>query len=288
MGTGLTPRTILITGAGGLLGGCVDAAFADAGFRTAAATHAELDVTDPAAVSAAMDRLRPELVVHCAAMTNVDACESEPDAARAINEAGSANVAEAADAAGAAVVAVSTDYVFDGTKGTPYLENDDTNPLQAYGLTKLEGEVAVRAAADRHFVVRSAWIYGRGGKNFISRLPDLAAAGAPITAVMDQTGSPTYAPDLARAIVALSRTQAYGTYHVTNSGSCTFSELCRLALQLSSIDAEVQDVLRRDLGRPAPRPENTTLANEAWRALGLAPLRDWRQALAEFVGGGPS
>jgi dTDP-4-dehydrorhamnose reductase len=280
LGDEVTSR-VIVTGAGGLLGGAV----ADLCPGSIPLTHADLDVTDRAAVFARIADAAPTLVVHCAGLTNVDVCEEDPQRALAVNGEGSRHVAEAADAAGADLVAISTDYVFDGTATRPYTEADTPNPVQSYGRSKLAGEEAVRTAAERHYIVRSAWIYGPGGKNFISQLPRLAAEGTPITAVMDQTGSPTYALDLAEAIIRLASTARYGTYHVTNAGVCTFAELCRFALSSARSDATVEEISWRDLSRPAVRPSYTALENASWREAGLPGLRGWQEAVTRFMTG---
>jgi dTDP-4-dehydrorhamnose reductase len=265
-----------------LLGGLCAWTFANQGTDVYAFNHSQLDVSDADAVRERIEAARPSVVVHCAAMTNVDACEDEPERAFAVNAAGSGHVAAAAAAVGAAVVAVSTDYVFDGDHA-PYRENSPTAPIQVYGRSKLEGESAVREANPRHFIVRSAWIYGPGGKNFLSKLPQLAETNESINAVVDQFGSPTYAPDLAGAIAQLAATEAYGTLHVVNEGRCSFAEFCELAAKLLGSDLRVDHVKLDDLGRPAPRPRDTTMLAEAWTAAGFGRLRPWQEACADFV-----
>lgn len=273
---------VLVTGAGGLLGGQVAWTFAQHGHEVYAFTHRQLDITDDAKVRRFMINSRPALVVHCAAMTNVDACESDPELATAVNASGSGQVARAAEEAGAEIVAISTDYVFDGT-AAPYRESDHTNPIQVYGRSKLDGEELVMAATPRHYIVRSAWIYGSGGKNFLSKIPELAKTNESINAVTDQRGSPTYAPDLADAIVALTSSRAYGTYHVVNDGTCSFAEFCEVAVGLLGSQLRVDHVSLDDLGRPAPRPRDTTLVGAAWAQAGFAPLRPWREAAKAFL-----
>jgi dTDP-4-dehydrorhamnose reductase len=268
---------VVVTGAGGLLGGVVARSFADA----AAFDHATLDITDADAVHAAIERAQPELIVHCAAMTNVDACEEHPDEAFRINGEGSHNVASAASHVGAKIVAVSTDYVFDGSQG-PYGEDAETDPIQVYGESKLTGEHAVREATERHFIVRSAWIYGPGGKNFLSKIPQLVEQEE-ISAVIDQIGSPTFAPDLAEAIESLARTERYGTYHVVNSGFCSFSEFIAYGLRFLQASTRIKEVEVASLGRPAPRPLDTRLVGEAWARAGFSPLRTWQEAAESFL-----
>lgn len=270
---------LLVTGAAGLLGRSVADLAETAGERVLRAGHDTLDVGDDTLVNECVERHRPSAVIHCAAMTNVDLCESEPDLAHAVNAVGSANVARAAQRAGAKLVAVSTDYVFDGTKGSPYTEDDATNPIQVYGASKLAGERAVIEACERHFIVRSAWIYGDGGKNFISRLPTLV--GGSVNAVEDQTGSPTSAFDLARAILRLVSTEKYGAYHVTNSGETSFAGLVRFALEGKGI--EIKPISSRDRKLPAARPGYTALENRNWTRNSFPKLRSWQDAITEFM-----
>jgi len=261
--------------------------FAQRGIDVYAFTHAQLDITDADRTREFIGNVKPALVVHCAAMTNVDACELEPDKAFAINAEGSGNVAAAAIEVPAPIVAVSTDYVFDGKKGN-YTEFEPTNPIQVYGRSKLEGEQRVRDANPWHFIVRSAWIYGKGGKNFLSKLPELAEGSESITAVVDQTGSPTFAPDLAEAIADLADTENYGTYHIVNEGTCTFAEFCEAAVEILGADLRVDHISVNDLGRPAARPLNTSLVGEVWAKAGFEALRPWRDAAKAFLAPEPT
>lgn len=271
----------LVTGAGGLLGRTVARALVDDGHEVHALAHEHLDVGDLAAVQSAFATIRPEFVVHCAALTDVDRCEREPDLAWRVNAEGPGYVASSAAEVGAEVVAISTDYVFDGEKGS-YVETDDTNPIQGYGHAKLAGEERVREGNPRHYVVRSAWIYGVGGKNFVSRAPDLAAKGESIKAIADQRSSPTFAEDLAHAIASLRNSDRYGTYHVINEGSCSYAEFFRHAFEVAGAGA-VEDISHFDVPRPAPRPSDTSLVGEVWRSAGFTPLRPWRDAARAFM-----
>ena len=269
----------LVTGAGGLLGRYVSGRLDG---EVHPFTHAQLDVSDADAVRDAITTVRPDVVVHCAAITNVDACEAEPERCWAVNAEGAGHVATAAAGMGAEIVAVSTDYVFDGTRGA-YTEADEPNPLQAYGRAKLAGEERVRAANPRHFIVRSAWVYGPGGHNFISQFPRLVQELDELRVVADQWSSPTYAPDLADAIGALRGTERYGTYHVVNEGGCSYAEFYRYALEVAGSDKPMIELVSTDIRRPAARPRNSTLVGEAWTAAGFPPLRPWREAARAFV-----
>ncbi|MGH2758729.1 MAG: dTDP-4-dehydrorhamnose reductase [Actinomycetota bacterium] len=271
----------LVTGAAGLLGRTMARTLADAGEKVHAFGRDQLDITDHDAVVEAMHAVRPDFVVHCAAMTDVDACEREPDGAWAVNAEGPGYVASAAADVGAEIVAVSTDYVFDGETGS-YVETDAPNPIQEYGRAKLAGEDRVREANARHYIVRSAWIYGPGGKNFLSHLPELARRGEPIKAIADQRSSPTSAVDLADAIASLEGSARYGTYHVVNEGSCSYAEFASFTFDALS-GGSVEPVSHVEVPRLAPRPADTSMIGEAWAAAGFAGLRPWREAAEAFL-----
>lgn len=273
---------VLLTGAAGLLGRTYAHLVADA-HEVHALAHGQLDVSDQAAVVEMTHAVRPSLVVHCAALTDVDACEHDADRAWAVNAEGAGYVSAAAADVGAEIIAISTDYVFDGEKGS-YVETDPTNPIQEYGRAKLAGEARVREANAKHYIVRSAWIYGTGGKNFLSRLPELAHAGEPIKAIADQRSSPTYAVDLAEAIEQLSGSERYGTYHVTNDGSCSYAEFAAHTFEVLGA-GKLEAVSHVDVPRPAPRPADTSLQGEAWSAAGFPRLRPWKQAAQSFLAG---
>jgi dTDP-4-dehydrorhamnose reductase len=269
----------LVTGATGLLGRTV-ARLVDG--EVHAFARDQLDVSDQAAVLEAVRAVHPTFVVHCAALTDVDECERDGARSWLVNAEGAGYVAAAAADVGAEIVAVSTDYVFDGEKGL-YTESDETNPIQEYGRAKLAGEDRVREANPRHYIVRSAWIYGPGGKNFLSKVPELVRSGGPIKAISDQRGSPTFATDLAEAIIALDGNGAYGTYHVVNSGSCSSAEFTRHALEVLGADVPMEEVSRFDVPRLAPRPGDTSLIGEAWAKAGFAGLRPWEEAAEAFL-----
>jgi dTDP-4-dehydrorhamnose reductase len=246
-------------------------------------TIEDLDITDPGCVGrlAALD---PDWVVHAAAMTDVDGCEREPERAMAVNARGTRRVADGCRRAGAGLVYLSTDYVFDGHKGAPYTEGDAAAPLNAYGRSKLEGEHAVRSLAARWLIVRTAWLYGTHGKNFVKTILGKVVAGEALRVVDDQVGSPTYAPDLARAVALLLSENQTGLFHVTNSGSCSWYEFTKEILRLIGKDmGTVSPMSSQELNRLAPRPACSVLENAAWRAAGLPPLRPWPAALAEML-----
>lgn len=273
---------ILVTGADGQLGTELVQSLAELG-EVVPSTLADLDVTDSACAER-LAALRPDWVVHTAAATDVDRCEREPDWAMAVNAAGTRRVAEGCRQAGAGLVYLSTDYVFDGQRGAPYVESDAPAPLSAYGRSKLEGERAVQVVAPRWVIVRTAWLYGIHGQNFVKTILARAAAGTPLRVVDDQVGSPTYARDLAEAIALLLRRRLTGTWHLTNAGACSWYEFTQAILRLAGYAAGiVSRMTSEELGRPARRPAYSVLANAAWRAAGRPPLRPWPEALAAML-----
>jgi dTDP-4-dehydrorhamnose reductase len=243
----------------------------------------ELDITNPGAARVIADA-RPAWVVHAAAWTDVDGCERDPERANLVNGEGTRRVAEACRAVGAGLVYLSTDYVFDGRKGAPYLETDPVAPLSAYARSKVAGEEAVRAMAPRWAIVRTAWMFGVFGRNFVKTIVEKGAAGGPLRVVDDQVGSPTYARDLAQAIECLVSRELTGTYHVTNAGACSWCAFARAILQEAGLaHVPVTPMATAALDRPAPRPAFSVLANHAWTAAGLPPLRPWPEALAAML-----
>ncbi len=254
-----------------------------------AGDRAELDVTDPAAVEALVERVRPDVVWNATAWNRVDAAEAEPDAAFAVNAHGPAHLARAARDASALLVHYSTDYVFDGASSRPYREDDPPHPLSVYGASKLEGERLVAAAGGAHLVVRTSGVLGRGGSeqkggSFVERIVAQARAGKPLRVVADQVFAPTSAVDLAAASVALVRSGARGLVHVTNAGSCSWHELALAALAAAGLQAPVEPISLADLRLPARRPAYSVLDTARARALGLPPLRSWREALPDCLG----
>lgn len=269
----------LVTGAGGMLGADLLRALDDR--QVTALTRADLDVTDAAAVRAAVDG--HDVVVNAAAYTKVDDAEAHEDEAFAVNATGAGNLAEAAAASGARLVQVSTDYVFDGTARTPYPEDAPRHPVSAYGRTKAEGEARVLAALpDRGYVVRTAWLYGAGGPNFAKTMLRLAGERDEVRVVTDQVGQPTWTGDLARQIVAMLDAGApAGIYHGTNSGQASWFDFARAVLGVAGLDPEIiQPTTSDQFVRPAPRPAYSVLGHDAWSRAGLTPMRDWREALA--------
>jgi len=241
--------------------------------------RAALDVTDPRAVLFALRAVRPDVVIQCAAHTRVDDAEHEEELALRVNATGAAHVARACREIGARFLYPSTDYVFDGAATAPYAPDAPTAPINAYGRTKLAAEAAAREAGD-FLVVRTAWLYGAGGRNFVASILERARAGQPLRVVDDQRGSPTWTGSLAAAIAALLEAGApAGIYHATNAGETTWYGLAVAALELAGIDAPVPPVSSDEFMRPARRPRYSVLDCSATTAL-IGPLPHWRDALA--------
>jgi len=266
-----------------MLGLDVAAAGAAAGHEVIGRSRAQLDVTDPAAVSAEVSTSRPDVVVNCAAYTNVDGAETEEQLASAVNGEGAGNVAGAADALGAWTIYISTDYVFDGSAHEPYRESDAVNPLSAYGRSKLAGERAVAAVApSSHTIVRSSWLFGAGGPCFPETILRLGAERDELSVVDDQVGCPTFTCHLADALIGLVSAgpeRPAGILHVAGGGQCSWYEFAREIIGGAGLGCEVRAGKTADLGRPAPRPAYSVLGSER----GAPELPDWRAGLAEYM-----
>ncbi len=276
---------LLITGAAGMLGTDVQAASVG-DHEVVALSRAELDISDRDAVHAVVAAAQPDAVINCAAYTNVDGAESDPDAAAAANATGPGFLAEAATKAGAWIVHVSTDYVFDGTKTSPYVESDPTGPRSVYGSTKLLGERAVAIAApDRHTVVRSSWLFGTGGPCFPATMLRLAAEHDTLTVVDDQRGCPTFTGHLAPALVRLATEQdRHGVLHLAASGECTWYEFAVEIMHATNTNVEVRPITTDQFPRPAPRPPYSVLRSER---PGAPSLPDWRDGLSAYLAAFP-
>ena len=278
---------VIITGAAGMLGSDLRATAGLSGAEVIGADlhscELELDITDAGSVLATWRRVRPDVVIHCAAYTNVDAAETHEHDAYRVNAVGAWCTAAACRDVGAAICYISTDFVFDGTKRTPYHEFDHPAPLNVYGASKLAGEQAVATHCSRHWIVRTAWLYGVAGRCFPATVLRRARAGEPLRVVADQTGSPTYTRDLAEAIWTLVSTAPYGVYHRTNSGEAAWADLAEQTLEYAGIDATVTRIGSGDWPSPVRRPAYSVLSSLSSAAAGLSPLRDWRDALRDFV-----
>ena len=277
---------ILITGGRGMLGRTLQRSWVGT-HTVAVADLPETDITRPDSLAAVFEDFQPETVVHCAAMTNVDACETARERAFLLNAEGSANVARACAALNARLLAISTDYVFDGSATTPYAEKSPTNPLSVYGRTKLEGERLLKKAGCPYIIIRTAWLYSPHGRNFLNTILRLAAEKPSIGVVDDQHGSPTYAGDLADAIIALLERDDLpdleGIYHFTNSGQTTWCQFAKMIVQLAGLDCQVNPLTTDQYPTPAHRPAYSVLdTTKISRVLGYSP-RPWTEALQDCI-----
>jgi dTDP-4-dehydrorhamnose reductase len=271
---------VLITGGAGQLGRDLAEALGPSAF---ALDRLDCDVSTFGSIEAAVARVKPDAIVNAAAWTDVDGCEVDPVRARLVNALGASNVARAAG--DALVVQISTDYVFDGRAQRPYTEADATNPLSVYGASKLEGEVKA-ADARRWAVVRTAWLYGAGTRNFVASILRAARTRDRLSVVDDQVGSPTSTPDLARALIELIDRGATGVLHGVNAGECSRFAFARAIFEEAGLDPRRVDAVSTDaMPRPAVRPAYAPMEGVAWRAAGLPALRPWRDALHDVVPG---
>ena len=245
-------------------------------------SHADLDLADASSIERALDRTCPEGIILTAAYTNVDGCETKRDYAFAINAEGPGRVARWCAANRTWLLYVSTNCVFDGAAAQPYAEDAKTNPISVYGASKLAGEEAVKAELDRHFILRTSWLYGPGGANFVTKMLTLAKSQPAVVGVIDEIASPTYVPDLARALVRLAESGQFGTYHLTNQGACSRMEWLQAMLRLSGIERPVKPVHLADFERPSRPPAYSALANTRAAALGIT-LRPWHLALQDYL-----
>jgi dTDP-4-dehydrorhamnose reductase len=273
-----------ITGAAGMLGQDLPAAARAAGHAVVGYPHAELDITDVGAVTDAIGAAGPDVVLNCAAWTDVDGAERDLERALRVNDAGAGNVARAGAASGAWTIHISSDYVFDGAKRSPYLESDAVGPLSAYGRTKLAGERAVvQAAPDRHTIVRSSWLFGAGGPCFPATILRLAGERDQLRVVDDQIGCPTFTPHLASALVDLAARAARlpGILHLAGGGNCSWYEFAREIVARSGLTCDVKPCSTAEMPRPAARPGYSVLATE--RGDEVPSLPHWREGLAEYL-----
>jgi dTDP-4-dehydrorhamnose reductase len=274
---------LLITGGLGLLGREIARVFeGSAGVRST--DREEWDVTDPAACRREVDGFRPDAVIHCAAWTAVDRAESEVEAARLLNVEGTRNVARACRERGALMVTFGTDYIFDGVSSRPYREEDPANPLSVYGKTKWAAEEALREEGGDHLLVRTQWLYGPAGRNFIRTILEKARQGETLRVASDQVGCPTFSRDLAVAVRTLLGARARGTVHFSSEGETSWFGLARYVLERSGLPAALLSPARtRDLPYPAPRPAYGVLSKERYRAVTGASPRPWEEAVGEYL-----
>ncbi len=270
----------LVAGAGGMLGGDVVVALARRGHDVVGLTRAEFDITDSALVEEVVAEVKPEIVINCAAWTDVDRAEEHEREAMRVNDVAAGIVSATAASHGSKVLYVSSDYVFAGDKRSPYLESDLPAAISAYGRSKQAGETSVSIANPRHFIVRSSWLFGLNGTNFVETMLRLAGEQSEVIVVSDQVGTPTYTPHLAEALAMIAETDEFGTHHVTASGRCSWFEFAQEIFDQVGSECHVMAGTTEMLGRPAPRPPFSVLASERADPI---ELPDWRQGLTEYL-----
>ncbi len=271
---------ILVTGANGQLGR--EIARQGSEHELVLTDSDVLDITDAVAVRAYFRDVKPDAVIHCAAYTNVDGAESDADGAFRVNVVGAQNIAAGCLATGARMVYVSTDYVFDGQSQMPYRECDQTNPQSVYGSTKLQGEQIVKEILGRHYIIRTAWLYGEGN-NFVGTMLKLAETNDTLRVVHDQIGTPTSTVELTKAIFKLLASDAYGTYHGTCQGQCSWYDFACEIFRLTGKNIKVIPVTTDEFPRPAKRPAHSVLDNYMLRMTVGDPMLSWQEALAEYL-----
>jgi len=279
-------KKILIAGSRGMLGSAL-CDMLPAYYRVIAIDQEECDITDREKTLSFFRAAKADIIVHCAAYTDVDGAEGQPQLAYAVNVHGTANIIEAIQGTDCLLVYLSTDYVFDGAKKGAYVESDIPHPLGVYGHSKLEGECVVKSYP-RHLIVRTSWLFGPKGKNFAATIARKALASESLQVVDDQIGSPTYTRDLAKALVVLferycSRNLSYGIYHITNSGQCSWFEFAKYILSLLHSGVTIKPISSEDLNRKAKRPLNSVLSNEKFHALSGFFLPLWQEAVRHYI-----
>lgn len=274
---------VVVTGAAGQLGKDVLLELERKNHQANGLDRQQLDITSEEDVMAYISEIKPDVILHCAAYTNVDAAEENEDAAYAVNAAGTEYLAKAASQNGAKMLYVSTDYVFDGSANEPYEVDEPTKPLGAYGRTKLAGEQLLQKHLNEFFIVRTAWVFGIHGNNFVKTMLRLGKERGEVGVVHDQVGSPTYTVDLAQFMVELMETDKYGVYHATNSGICSWYEFAVEIFKQADLNVKVNPLTSDQFPRPAARPKYSVLSKNRIEQEGLKPLRNWKQALGAYL-----
>jgi len=275
-------QRILITGATGMVGRALTRRLTERG-PVLPLSREQLDVSDAAAVEDAVAKYRPHVIAHLGAWTDVDGCELDPAKAQRVNALGTEHVARSAARHNARMLYVSTDYVFDGTATAPIAEDTSTSPINAYGQSKLGGELAVRKLLTDYYIVRTSWVFGEGGKNFVDTVARLVEEKDAIDMVDDQVGCPTYAPDLAGALERILDDRDYGTYHVTNDAECSWYMLAQDIAKILGSDTLLRPVSSDQFPRPARRPRYSVLGNYRLHHILGYRMRPWREAVREYL-----
>ncbi len=281
---------VSVVGGNGQLGSDVVRAFADNGDEVFSLSHADIEIASKDSVSKTLGELEPDIVVNTAAMHHVEKCESDPEQAFAVNALGARNLALAAQDFGSVLMHVSTDYVFDGSKGSPYVEGDSPRPLSVYGNTKLSGEYFVRCRVAKHFVLRTAAIYGnspcraKGGLNFIQLMLKIAKERGEVRVVDSEFVTPTSTLELARQMVVLSRSDAYGLYHASAEGGCSWFDFAREIFSLTNTQVSLEVAGLDEFPAKVPRPKYSVLENRGLKLRGLNTFRAWQDGLRDYLG----
>ncbi len=281
----MTGLKIALIGSTGMLGIDVNSTLKEAGFFIQNYNSLNLDITDKGRVMASLMKLMPDYIINCAAYTNVDLAESEKDKADGVNHAGAKNLADAAKEINARLIHISTDYVFDGTKKTPYKENDEVSPINEYGLSKLKGENAIKESGASYIIIRTEWLYGKNGKNFVNTILKLADSKKKIEVVNDQFGSPTYTKDIASALSEIIKKDngSNEVYHLTNVGTVSWFEFAQEIIKVfKRINCEIMPVSSNKFIRPAKRPANSVLDCSKIKEHYKIELRNWKSALRKY------
>ena len=274
---------VLITGILGQLGYDLAKEFTKRGVDYIAPSLEELELTTEAGAKNFILEKKPDMVVHCAAYTAVDKAESEAELAITVNGLGTRWVAEACREVGAKMIYISTDYVFGGDGKTPYEVHDEKNPVNVYGRSKLLGEDAVSTVLDKYFIVRTSWVFGINGNNFIKTMLRLGETKKKLTVVNDQIGSPTYTPDLAKLLADMAATEKFGIYHATNEGFCSWADFAREIFKQAGLDVEVDGIPTIEYPTPARRPFNSRLSKKSLDEAGFDRLPPWEDALKRYL-----
>lgn len=275
---------VLVTGVNGQLGHDVMKLLANTNHQAFGYDREDMDITDEQSVQKEVDKVQPDVIIHCAAYTAVDKAETDEETAYKVNALGTKYLAEAAKKHNAKMIYVSTDYVFDGSANEPYEVDHPTNPIGAYGKTKLAGENFLKRVLDKHFIVRTAWVFGANGNNFVKTMLRLGKERGEVGVVADQVGTPTYTPDLAKFLIELMESDKYGTYHATNSGICSWYEFAvEIFKQAGMENVKVNPLTTDQYPTPAKRPKYSVLSKAMIEQNGFSPLPDWKDALKRYL-----
>ncbi|MFC4800145.1 dTDP-4-dehydrorhamnose reductase [Neobacillus sp. GCM10023253] len=274
---------VLVTGAAGQLGQDVLLELEKNNHQAIGTDRSQLDITNEADVYAFIQEAKPDVILHCAAYTNVDGAEADEETAYRVNGLGAKYLAAAAKLVGSKMMYISTDYVFDGSASEPYEAEHPTKPLGAYGRTKLVGEEFVQASLDEYFIVRTAWVFGAHGNNFVKTMLRLGKERGEVGVVHDQVGSPTYTVDLAKFMVELMVTEKYGIYHATNRGVCSWFEFAVEIFKQAGLNVKVNPLTTEQFPRPAARPKYSVLSKKKIEEQGFTPLPKWQNALSAYL-----